>query len=97
MVMIVVSSIGTRIQAVRSAPWCAGPPAGKPGGGRIGRRAAPGMRQHPVVDAVRLRVGNRDGLTGAEFATFQEVSCLEIAMWTPEDRVLVGDYGLSQK
>ena len=27
---------------------------------------------------------------------FQEVSCLEIAMWTPEDRALVGDYGSGQ-
>jgi len=25
-----------------------------------------------------------------------EVSCLEIAMWTPEDRALVGDYGSGQ-
>jgi len=27
---------------------------------------------------------------------FQEISCLEIAMWTPEDRALVGDYGAGQ-
>jgi len=27
---------------------------------------------------------------------FQEISCLEIAMWTPEDRALVGDYGSGQ-
>ena len=27
---------------------------------------------------------------------FQEVSCLEIAMWTLEDRALVGDYGSGQ-
>jgi putative transposase len=35
-------------------------------------------------------------VTGAEFAAFEEISCLEIVMWTPKNRALVGDYGSGQ-
>lgn len=38
----------------------------------------------------------RDGLTASLPGAFQEISCLEIAMETPEDRALVGDYGSGQ-